>query len=225
MPDYIDGGNVGYLTAEQFGRFEWAVHDSMRLVPWLRIAGYIRGGDADELRHRSNEMPLGLPPTWIAAEEITRLLNELNQWPELENAANDEYGAWVAEELTREVETAKAKWPFEDRPHRVNYLRCQACDRMSLTWHPPRGKNDMAIVRCRDHSCRAVMDERMFEFAAKLIEHEKAMEKAAKEKNRAGRLGDGGSGGGAGEPVAGDDLPVGGGWEGGDVAPGEGAVA
>lgn len=210
MPEYIEDGNVGYLTATQFDRFQWAVNDAVKHVSFWRVAGYVRSGDPDELSHRSNDRPLGVPPTWIAAEEVSRLLAELNQWPELEDAANDEYGAWLAEELTREVETAKAKWPLEDRPHRVKYIRCQACGQLSLTWHPPRGAEDTAIIRCREKSCRAVMDDTKFAFWCGVIEHEnKLREEREKERKRARRLGNGKPGGGSVQSNEEDGVSVG----------------
>lgn len=190
-------GYVGFLTVEMFTRFEWAVHNSRRLVPWLRVAGYIRGGDSDELKHRSTDRPLGLPPTWLAAEEITNLLQEINQWPDLEDVAKK--GHEFAIELTKQVETAQARWPFEDKPHRVRYMRCQACDQLTLRWLPPRNDGDRIIVKCSDRECAAVMDEHMFTLATALIESE----------NERRRLGDRKSGGRAGGAVEADDLPVG----------------
>lgn len=219
MPEYIEGGNVGYLTAEQFARFRWAVHDSRKLVLWLRIAGYVRGGEADVRVQTSSERPLGLPPTWIAAEDIVRLLHELNQWGELEDAAGDEYGATVAWQFTRDVETAGARWPWKDRPHRVKYMRCQACNRMSLRYEPPRSAGDSIVVRCRERDCLAVLPELMFERVAVMAraEHDR--------RERVGRVGKRASGGGDVGEVEVDDLSVGGGWSGGDDASDEGAVA
>jgi hypothetical protein len=226
VPEYLDGGNVGYLTADQYTRFQWAVHDSRKLVPWLRVAGYIRAGDVDELKHRSNDRPLGLPPTWLAAEEISRLLLELNKWATDEDAAIDVDGSDVMLLLTREVETAAHKWPFEDKPHNVTYMRCQVCQQTSLRWHPPRHEGDGSIVRCRDRSCGAVMDESMFRFAAEYIRAEnEERERRARERKRARRLGDRKAGAGDGGEVEGDDLPVGGGWADRDDASDEGVVA
>jgi hypothetical protein len=192
----MDDDSVGYLTWEQFERFRRAVHDSRKLIPWLRVAGYIRGGDSDELRHRSADHPLGLPPTWVAAEEISNLLQEINQWPELEDVAL--YGYEFAFTLTREVETAAARWPYEDKPHRVQYMECQTCFRVSLKWRPPRGAEDKVIVKCSHPECGAVMDEALFAFAAHIIE--------TREHER--RLGDRKSGRGEVRGDKADDLQV-----------------
>lgn len=185
--------DVGFLTWNEWERFTRAVHESRRLVPWLRVAGYLRGGDADELRHRTSDRPLGLPPTWIAAEEISNLLIEINQFRELEDVALRAPEFAVA--LTREVETAAARWPYEDRPHRVQFVRCHECHRMALRMLPPRD----GVVEIRCSECRAVMDEATFAYTVYLME--------AEERER--RLGDRGGGGGKGREVEADDLSVG----------------
>ena len=219
MPEYIEGGNVGYLDTQAFSRFQWAVHDASKLVAWLRVAGYIRAGDPDEVRHRSTDRPLGLPPTWIAAEEISRLLGELNGWPDLEDAANDQFGAYLATELTKEVETSSARWPFEDRPHKVQYLRCQACDRMSLRYVPPRTEGGEIVVQCREKDCRAILPERMFERVVVMAkaEHER--------RERVGRVGNRREGSGNAGPFGADNSQVGVIGEGGDFAPDARVVA
>jgi hypothetical protein len=197
MTDALPDDGVGYLTWDEFERFRSAVHKTRRLVPWLRIAGYISTGDHDEMKHRSVERPLGLPATWLAAEEITSLLNEINQWAELEDVAT--YGHEFAWQLTKEVETADARWPQEDKSHTVKIMRCGACDRLSLRYHPPRSEGERITVRCREKDCRAVMDEDMFSFAAALIESE----------NNAKRLGNARRGPESGSKVQTDGLQVG----------------
>ena len=226
LPEYIEGGNVGYLTWDQFQKFRWAVEYSRKLVPWLRVAGYLKGGEADVRVQSSSDRPLGLPPTWVAAEDISRLLMELNQWHELEDAANDEYGAWLALTVSSEVGGAAARWPFEDRPHAIRHMRCQVCQQMTLRYNPPRHEGDGVEVRCRDRSCGAVLDELMFERVVVMIraEHEE-QERRRREVARARRLGDGVAGDGVDGPVEVDDLSVGGGRQGGDDAADEGAVA
>lgn len=186
---------VGYLTFSMFNRLEWAVHNSAQLVPWLRVAGYVRGGD-DVRVQSSSSRPLGLPPTWLAAEEISRLLGELNAWPELADAANDEWGSDLCIQLVREVETARTKWPLEDRPHRVQFIRCPRCRMLSLRYVPPRFGGDRVVVKCTEDG--AELDEDGFSYQAKLVEEENAR-----------RLGDGSGSAGTGGEVAADDLPVG----------------
>lgn len=187
--------SVGYLDYSMFNRLGWAVHHSAEIVPWLRVAGYIRGGDNLRIQTSSSH-PLGLPPTWLAAEEISRLLGELNRWPELEDAANDEWGAELCVLLVREVETARRKWPLEDRPHQVQFIRCPRCRTLSLRYSPPRFEGDRIVVRCFVDGTD--LDEDGFSYQAKLVEEENAR-----------RLGDCGGGSGTGGSVETDDLPVG----------------
>lgn len=132
-----DAGGVGYLTWDEWEELGKAWTTALKHLPWWWVAGHIRGGDADEMRHRSVEPALPLPATWLAAHEITRLMQELNQWPELEDAAKDVYGADIAKLLTREVHTAAAKWPISDRAHKVKHFRCQACQQLTLKYLPP----------------------------------------------------------------------------------------
>lgn len=208
MSGTLPDEGIGYLTYEQFDRFRWAVDDAAKLVPWLRVAGYVVSGEVDVRIQSSSGRPLGLPPTWLAAEEISQLLSELNQWPELEDAAK--YGAEIAWQFTREVETAKARWPFEDRARPVRHMRCQACDQLTLRYNPPEKAGEQIILRCRDRACGAVMDEAMFGFATKIILHENEMaEKRRREAERARRLGNNRRGRGNGQQVEADGVPVG----------------
>lgn len=168
MSDVFEGrGNVGYLTWEQFSRFQRAVHHSLDMVPWLRVAGYIRTGEPDEIRAPSSDRPLGLPPTWLAAEEISRLSRELQFWPDLEDVAKDAEGYEIAILFTREVETASHRWPFEDKAHKVQHLRCQSCSAQSLRYSPPGFEGDVVEIKCTD--CAATLTEDEFRTLAALV--------------------------------------------------------
>jgi hypothetical protein len=164
--------NVGYLTEDQFNRFGWAMHHSRPLIAWLSIAGYIKSADADVAVATSREGHVGLPPTWLAADAISRLLYELNGFPELEDVASDQGGAELAITFTREVETARARWPYEDRTHYVQWIRCPSCQHMSLRYHPPRFEGDRINVKCM--LCSHVAEEDTFSVAALLQERELA---------------------------------------------------
>lgn len=153
-PDEIDtgDGSVGYLSYRDFNRLEWAVHNGLKHIPWWRVCGNINSRDPSEgakgKTPKKDAYPLPLPAPWLAAEEITRLLNELNRWPELSDAANDLDGEDYARLLTREVDAACARWPLDDRPHKVTFFRCLACDQQTLKYFPPRpgGRDDAVIV-------------------------------------------------------------------------------
>lgn len=233
-------GSVGYLTWDQWDRLTRAWVTARKHLPWWWVAGHVRGGDADELRRRSREPALPLPATWLAAHEITRLMQELNRWGELEDAANDVDGAEFALLLVREVETAAARWPLADRSHKVKFFRCPACDQMTLRYLPPNtGERPDApmvdvkwrtgdelrtvrlmdvVVRCTDAACGAVMDHSMFELAVALI----WQEQEARSGKR--RLAVGGSGGGEVSEVGEDDSALGEVGSGGPVEAGAGMV-
>lgn len=223
-----NAGTIGYLTYDQWDRFVKAWQTAYKHLPWWWVAGHVRGGDVDELRRRGSENPLPLPATWLAAHEVTRLMNELNAWPELEDAAKTQDGAELILLLTREVETAAARWPYSDRTHRVGYFRCEACQQLTLKYFPPnpakrpdaptvdvqiRGRDGAlrpvelldVVVRCTDRSCNAVMGSARFEVAVKLIEWEHEQEKA----NAKRRLDTPGRSAGTGGSIESDDLAVG----------------
>lgn len=144
----IEGeGYVGYLTWDQWERFTRAFQTARTHLHWWRIAGHIRSGDPDEHKTRSSEPQLVLPATWLAADEISRLIGILNDWPELEDAANDVDGCELALLFTREVETAHAKWPMADRPHKVKFIRCRHCQQKTLKYYPPRLSGPVAAPR------------------------------------------------------------------------------
>jgi len=171
-------GSVGYLTWDEFDRLRRADDNARKYVPWLRVAGYLKSGtDPDEFRSRTamSHPPLGLPATWLAAEEITRLSFELNAWPALEDVAHDDWGSVLAQQFTREVETAAAKWPISDRPRSVKFFQCEACQQATLRYYPPTIAGESlidSIVKCTNKACRAVVDEQKFMRMALVIESE-----------------------------------------------------
>lgn len=218
-------GSVGYLTWDQFDRLRRADENARRYVPWLRVAGYLRSGsDPDEFRSRAamSHPPLGLPATWLAAEEITRLSFELNGWPTLEDAARDDWGSVVAEQFTREVETAVAKWPVSDRSRGVKFIRCYVCQQLTLRYFPPTYAGDQLIdstVKCTDKSCRAVVSEIEFTRMALILEQEWEL------LNGKRRLDSGAGGTRQGEPIESDGVSVDSGGSDPDDASGPRSVA
>lgn len=237
-------GTVGYLTTREYDRLLQAVKDAMKHVGWWRACGTIRGGDSDELRIRSNDPVLPLPAPWLAAHEITRLMQELNQFDELVDAAHDQYGQFIARLLFGEVETAMAKWPIDERPHWVRYYRCQSCNQLTLKYFPPdsRAKDwdrsevswtrhgvrysaevRPSSVRCTDRACGALMGETQWEFAAHVAKAEHDERRKRERQQR--RLGARGRRAGTGAEVTVDGVPVGEAEAGSDDAAGVEAVA
>jgi len=181
-------GYVGLMTWDQFNRLERAVNNAIKHVPWWRVCGHIRNSAAEELERvsSSSSYPLPLPAPWLAAEEISRLLLQLNEWPELADAANDDDGVYFAELLIREVETAMARWPISDRSHKVRYINCFSCDMETLRYFPPTIVGDQLLdttVRCTNRACGVVMDETLWGRAVALIEAENER-KAARGRSR-----------------------------------------
>lgn len=217
-------GGVGYLTFDEFDRLRRATEDARKYIPWLRIAGYLRGAsDPDELRgpNTMSHPPLGLPATWLAAEEISNLMVEINKWSTLEDVAKR--GAEIGMLLVKEVETAVARWPIEPRSRAVRFFRCTACDKATLRYFPPKRVGEVlidSVVKCTDKECRNVIDELMFARMALLTELE---EKEKRERSR--RLGAGSGRTGQGEQVEGHGLQVGEAGEGADYETGADSVA
>jgi hypothetical protein len=215
---------IGFLTWDQFDRFRRAMENSRKYIPWLRVAGYITSGsDPDEFRvsggHRT-DIPLGLPATWLAAEEIASLLEEVGKWATHEDVAT--FGHEFALQLTSEVETAVARWPLSDRTHKVKFFRCMSCDQATLKFYPPTIHGSVirdTAIKCTDKACRAVMDEIMFARMAVLIEAEQE-----EIRERAKRLAAGKRSAGKGESEPGDGVPVDLSGEGADDAPRPDAV-
>ena len=226
MSDLAQEG-IGYMPWNDFERLRKAVETARRYMPWLRVAGYLKSGaDPDEFRGthaKASNIPLGLPATWLAAEEISRLLGEINGWPELEDAARDQFGAYLCGLLTREVETAAAKWPLSDRSRNVLFFRCTACQKLTLRYYPPMFHGTELIdstVKCTDPACRNIIDELMFSRMALVIEAEQ------KEKvERARQLDKSYRSSRKGEPVKIDGVLVDVAGEGSVDAPGKGFVA
>lgn len=181
MSDHED---IGYLTWQEFNRFRAAVSMSLIVVPWFRVAGYIRS-HIEEVKAPSSNHPLGVPPTWLAAEEIERLSRELAYWPNLEDVANDDYGKDIARQFTREVETALARWPVEDKPHKVRHVRCQECAGETIRYDPPKFNGDEVHIACTD--CGHELTEDEFRVLVELVTAE--IKRTEKSIGGAGRLG------------------------------------
>jgi hypothetical protein len=142
-------------------------------------------------------------------------MQELNRWRELEDAANDSTGHYFALQLISEVETSVARWPMEERPHRVKFFRCQACNQQTLRYHPPTLHGTRVVdveVKCTNKECRAVLSEEWYEFARKVVEDEQR------------RLDQRKAGTGEGEQIPGDGVSVAEGGGDSDVEAGQGVA-
>lgn len=175
---------VGYLDMRDYNRARWAWEQSHPAAPfmqWLRVAGYVSFADADAAHvQSSSDGHIGIPATKLAWEEITRIAAELyQQFGELDKAAGDKFGASLLLDLGREVSTAVHRWPMEERPHRVEVMRCGGCGMLTLTYRPPRWEGDNVRVDC---PCGYVLEDAGFAWAVTMIEKEEHERREAARK-------------------------------------------
>lgn len=161
--------DVGLLSAKQFQRAHSAYECARALMPWLRVAGYVRLGEEDVRVQTSREPSIGIPPTKLAYLEIERIVSELNRWPELIDATRDLYGQFLLASLVREVQAALSRWPMEDRPRRIRSVRCCSCGQFTLWHRPPSFPGDTTRVKCR---CGFAMTDDEFAEMVSLVEKE-----------------------------------------------------
>lgn len=177
---------VGYLDMRDYKRAQWAYdqsHPASTFMKWLKVAGYV-SFDAEDVRVQSSGGGhINIPATKLAWEEITRLSGELNKWPGVDEAACDQFGAFLLTELGREVSTAAARWPMEDRPHKIEAMRCGGCGMLTLTYRPPRWEGDQIRVDC---NCGYVLEDDGFAWAVTMIEKEEH-ERRLGERGRGGK--------------------------------------
>lgn len=162
-------GEFGYLTTAQWRSFQWAVSHSLALVPFLYSAGNY-SISVDDRRGKPTEPMLGMPATRIAAIEIDRLAHEMRHWENLEDIANDIHGHRVALLFTKEVQIAANRWPMEDKPHKVEDLRCVHCGMLALVYQPPQTVGDDTKVVCEE--CGEREDDQAFATRLTLVREE-----------------------------------------------------
>lgn len=63
-----------------------------------------------------------------------------------------EWAGDMLAELSREISTAKARWPVEERYHHVP-MPCPYCQRRTLMYVPPAEFQDAALVMCENTDC------------------------------------------------------------------------
>lgn len=164
---------VGYLEMRDYNRARWAweqSHPASPFMAWLKIAGYVSFTAEDVRVQSSSEGHIGIPATKLAHDEIQRIAGELyRQFGELDKAAHDKFGASLLIDLGREVSTAAARWPMEDKPHKVEAMRCGGCGMLTLTYRPPRWEGDNVRVDC---PCGYVLEDDGFAWAVTMIEKE-----------------------------------------------------
>lgn len=163
---------VGYLDMREFRKAQWAYdmsHPASPFMEWLKSAGQVSFTVEDIRVSGSSDPSIPIPATTLAYDEITRVSNELNQWPGVEEAAGDKFGASLLIDLGREVSTAVHRWPMEDKPHRITELMCGQCQQMTLVFRPPRFEGDEQIVDC---PCGYRLTQEEFAMVTDMVEKE-----------------------------------------------------
>lgn len=173
---------VGYLEMRDYNKARWAYelsHPASPFMQWLRTAGNVSFA-VEDIRVDSSTVPsIPIPATKLAHDEIARISLELNKWPGVEEAANDKFGASLLIDLGREVATAAHRWPMEDKPRRIVYLRCGGCGLLTLVYRPPRWAGDELKADCSNRCGFELVGEELALSIAMVLEEEKVRRKAA----------------------------------------------
>lgn len=183
-PWHLAEEGVGYLDMREYRKAQWAYehsHPASPFMRWLKIAGYVSFNAEDVRVQTSSSGHINIPATKLAWEEITRLSNELNQWRDVDEAACDQFGAFLLVELGREVSTAAARWPMEEKPHKIEVMRCGGCEMLTLMYRPPRWEGDNIRVDC---GCGYVLEDDGFAWAVTMIEKEEHERQLGERKRR-----------------------------------------
>lgn len=175
---------VGYLEIRYYKRARWAweqSHPAHPFMRWLKIAGYVSFAPEDVRVQSSGGGHIGIPATKLAYDEILRLSGELNKWAGVDEAARDQFGAFLLTMLGEEVSTAAHRWPMEDKPHKVEAMRCGGCGMLTLTYRPPRWEGDQIRVDC---PCGYVLEDDGFAWAVEMIEKEEHERRSAEKRRK-----------------------------------------
>lgn len=81
-------------------------------------------------------------------------VESLVRWmlPHMSWIRDQEWVGDMASELSREVSTAKARWPIEERSHHVP-MPCPYCAQRALVYVPPSEYQSSAMVSCENNEC------------------------------------------------------------------------
>lgn len=98
---------------------------------------------------------------------VVRATSDLVAWVEGEASVTSRaMGAEAAVVFYREVQRQLARFPLEEKPKRVKYLRCRACQQFAVVDRPPLHVTAARVDECR--ACGAVHDPNMREFDLRL---------------------------------------------------------
>ena len=145
---------VGCLCARDWYALEVAWSEWAILEPYL--AKYARLSPRNEDGSRSPAGPsIPLPQTLLAWDEVRSWLRD-----EPQNArawVSTVEGAEHAVRFTRAVQSAVRSHQIEEKPRRLQRMRCQDCGQLVI-WMPPDGAFQPVTVKC-DGCGRTITDE------------------------------------------------------------------
>lgn len=138
---------------------------------WTHLAGvaiaHANGSGVDEPSWPAGTSILdGFLPS-LELVDVVRVTGELVAWVEGEASLTSRaMGAEAAVRFYREVQRQLARFPLEEKPSRIRYLRCRECREFTVIDRPP-----LHFLRPRVHecsSCGAEYDPQMKEFDLRL---------------------------------------------------------
>lgn len=77
-------------------------------------------------------------------------------------------GAEAAIRFFRHIQTALARYPIEEAPVKIPYLRCRNCKKFTMRTRPPLEHEEPLMYLCENPGCGAEYDPQMKEFDLRL---------------------------------------------------------
>lgn len=109
-----------------------------------------------------------------AVEALVRWLLPYMAW-----VSRQSWAVEMSAEVNREVSTAKARWPIEERVHHVP-MPCPYCGRRALVYSPPSQYQCSAMVTCENQDCgRIWLDDSWTKTVALVLAHPELIDEVA----------------------------------------------
>jgi len=116
----------------------------------------------------------------LTVEEAVEAMRDLVSWVEADPSVTSRVGgAEEAIRFYRETQRQLARFPLEEKPKRVRYLRCRECRAFAVIDHPPLHYVGVRILECE--ACGETFDPAIKEFELGLLRREIEAEIAARE--------------------------------------------
>jgi hypothetical protein len=117
----------------------------------------------------SGYSPLTKP--WLDVNEAESYLDSLTEVKgNVEMWVSGLKGASDAINFAHLFERAVEAHPLQEKPHRIQSVRCPKCGERLLVWNPPEYFQDNVTVTCRHEGCGHEVDQKSFEMLAEIEE-------------------------------------------------------